>query len=165
MANIGIQTLTATDIHEVTTEKNGVLGQIATTADGRKYRYAKNGGTALAAGATVEKSATAAVATTASRAHKTAEGVLNIATAVSAANAPKYEDGIVTVANAKYLVNGVNGQVVSLKDRLDKPVASGATASLAANQYAGVVAGSTTVIGTAEVAVPANAYFWAFISL
>ena len=51
MANIGIQTLTANDIHDVTTEKNGILGQTAITADGRKYRYAKNGATALAAGA------------------------------------------------------------------------------------------------------------------
>ncbi len=163
MANIGIQTLTASDIHDVTTVKNGVLGQIATTKDGRKYRYAKNGATALAAGATVEKSATANVSTTTSRAHKTAEGALAITTAVSAANAPKYEDGVVTVANAKYLVNGVNSTTVSLNDRLDAPVASGATAVLAASQFCGVVAGSTTVIGTAEIAVPANAYFWAFV--
>lgn len=161
----GLATLTASDLHEVSTVKQHVLGTIAHTKDGRKYRYAKNGAVALAANATVEKSATAAATSTVDGALAVAATLVVVDDAVSAGNAPKYEDGILTVAGAKYLANGVNGKTISLNDRVGVKIADGAATSLAANQYCGVVAGSTTVIGTAEVAVPANAYFWAFVSL
>lgn len=166
MANIGIQTLTASDIHDVTTVKQGVLGSIATTADGRKYRYAKNGAVALAAGAEVEKSATTAYTSTTSGACKVADGVVPTAGTVSGANAPKYEDGILTIASAKYLATGVaQDGTISLTEKLDRAVASGVATSLAASQYCGVVVKSAgAAIGVAEVAVPANAYFWAFVS-
>lgn len=159
-------TLRASDIHEVTTNKQGVLGAIGRTADGRVYRYAKNGATALTAGATVAASATTAFASTASAAVKPGATTVPTAGTVTAANAHKYEDGILTVNGAKYLARGVtqNG-VISLQDAVDVAMASGATTSLAANQYCGVVASSTNVIGTAEVAVPADSYFWAFVSL
>lgn len=163
MANI--HTLTSTDIHDVTTEKNGVLGKTAVTADGRKYRYAKNGATALVAGATVTKSTTVDYTSTANAARKVADGIVTTAGTVTAANAPKYEDGTLTIASAKYLAGGVaQDGTISLIDKLDRPVAASTATSLAANQFCGVVAGASNVIGTAEVAVPANAYFWAFIS-
>ena len=165
MANIGIQTLTASDIHDVTTVKQGVLGSFATTADGRKYRYAKNGAVALAAGATVIAPTQAAYASTTSAARKVADGVVPTAGTVSASNAPKYEDGVLTIDSAKYLATGVaQDGTISLTDKLDRAVASGATISLAVNQFAGVTASATNPIATAEVAVPANAYFWAFVT-
>lgn len=166
MALAGFKQLNAADVHDVTTEKQGVLGAVARTADGRLYRYAKNGAVALTAGATVTKSATTAYASTASGAVKPGSVIVPTAGTVSAGNTPLYEDGILTVAGAQYLASGVtqNG-AISLQDGTDVQIASGAATSLAANQYCGTVASGTNVIGTAEVAVPAGAYFWAFVSL
>lgn len=164
--NIGILTLTASDIHDVTTNKGHVLGAPAMSRDGRKYRYAKNGAVALAAGATVIPSATAAYASTAKGVQKVATSQFATNGTVAGANTPKYEDGILTVAGAKYLANGVaQDGTIALEDRLDVAVPNTTATSLAANQFCGVTASATNPIGTAEVAVPANAYFWAFTSL
>lgn len=166
MAISAEKVLNANDIHDVTTEKNGVLGVIGRTADGRTYRYAKNGATALAAGVAIEKSATTAATSTAAAAVVPGAVTVRTVGTVSAANAPKYEDGILTVASAQYLVNGVTNDTISLQDGVDVAIASGAATSLAANQYCGVVVkGAGTQIGTTETAVPANSYFWAFVSL
>lgn len=159
-------TIHASDVHDVTTDKQAVLGTTARTADGRLYRYAKNGAIALAAGATVVGSKQTAYASTASR--KLTVGDIYVPTAgtVTAANAPQFEDGILTINHAKYLATGVvQDGTISLQDQIDVPAASGATTSLAANPYCGVTAGTQSPIGTAEVAVPANAYFWAFVSV
>lgn len=157
------QTLTATQLHEVTTDKQGVLGQIARTADGRIYRYAKNGGTALAAGATVEAGAAPAHSSTIKDGTKVGDGMLTLAAGPS--NPDVYEDGIALVDKAQYLVDGLTKSgVVSLSDHLDAPFAKDTTVKINQNQFCGVKVGNTKVIGTAEVAVPANAYFWAFVS-
>jgi hypothetical protein len=158
--------LTASEIHEVSTVKQHVLGAVAETRDGRVYRYAKNGGTALAAGATVEASATANYTSTVVGSNKVADGVVRTAGTVTAGNVPKYEDGILTVKGAQHLVNGVaQDGTISLQDKLAVPLANGDATTLKANQFNGVAAGATTPIGAATVAVPANAYFWAFVSL
>jgi len=163
--NIGIQTLTAADIHDVTTVKNHVLGSPAMSKDGRRYRYAKNGAVALAAGATVIPSATAAYASTAKGVQKVSASQVLTNGTVSGTDAPKYEDGILTVAGAKYLANGVAlDGTIALEDRLDRQVANTTATSLDANQFCGVTASATNPIGTAEVAVPAGAYFWAYVS-
>lgn len=163
--NIGILTLTASDIHDVTSVKQHVLGSPALTRDGRRYRYAKNGAVALAAGATFIAPTQAAYASTAKGAHKVAASQIATNGTVSGANAPKYEDGILTVDGAKYLANGVAlDGTIALEDRLDRPVANTTATSLAVNQFCGVTASASSPIGTAEVAVPANAYFWAYIS-
>ncbi len=164
MASIGTTQLTATDVHDVTTEKNGVLGMRAVTADGRVYRYAKNGTTALAAGATVEAPATSEFSTSTRDALQVADSTIHIASSVGSLGAA-YENAVVNINDALYLANGVSGQYVSLADRIDRPVADSDPVVITANQYCGVVAGSGDVIGTAEVAVPAGAYFWAFVSL
>ena len=164
MANVR-NVLTASDIHEVTTVKQGVLGQVVETADGRKYRYAKNGATPLAAGAEIEKSATSAATSTTDGKVPVAGSKVVVDNAVTASNAPKYEDGILTVNSARYLVEGVTDKVISLHDKVGVAIADGVATSLAANQYCGVVAkDSGASIGFAEVAVPANAYFWAYVS-
>ena len=160
-----ILNLTAQDLHEVTTVKGHTLGARVHTADGRLYRYAKNGAVALAAGATVIAPVQAAYASTSVGANKVGDNVVRTAGTVSGANAPKYEDGILTVNNIKYLANGVaTDGTISLTEKLNAPVANGATTSLAVNQFAGVTASATNPIATAETAVPANAYFWAYIS-
>lgn len=158
-------TIHASDVHDVTTDKQAVLGTTARTADGRLYRYAKNGATALAAGATVVGSKQAAYSSTSS--NKLTVGDIYVPTAgiVTASDAPKFEDGILTVNHAKYLATGVvQDGTISLQDQIDVPAAKGVTTSLAPNPYCGVTAGAQSPIGTAEVAVPANAYFWAFVS-
>ena len=164
--NIGVKTLSANDIHDVTTIKQEVLGSHAQTKDGRRYRYAKNGAVALAAGATVTNSATAAYTSTAKGVQKVAASQVLTNGTVSGANAPLYEDAVLTVAGAKYLTNGVAlDGTIALEDRLDRSIPNTTATSLAANQFCGTLASGTAIIGTAEVAVPAGAYFWAFTAL
>jgi hypothetical protein len=163
--NVGTKILTASDIHDVTTLKTEVLGSPAMSKDGRRYRYAKNGAVALAAGATVIPSATAAYVSTAKGVQKVSASQVLTNGTVSGANTPLYEDSILTVAGAKYLANGVaQDGTIALEDRLDRSVPNTTATSLAANQFCGVTASATNPIGTAEVAVPAGAYFWAFVS-
>ena len=165
MALSGPLVLEAQDLHEVTTTKGHVLGSVAVTRDGRQYRYAKNGAVALTAGATVIAPTQAAYASTAKGAHKVAASQIATNGTVTAANAPKYEDGILTVDGAKYLANGVaQDGTIALLDRLDRPVANTTATSLAVNRFCGVTASATSPIATAETAVPANAYFWAYVS-
>ena len=161
MANVQ-NVLTATDIHDVTTEKNGVLGQTAMTADGRVYRYAKAGG-ALAAGDKVAASATAAKTGTTSAAYNPgAQMVETNITVLDSTNVDKYADSVMTVANAEYLVMGVTKDgKVSLADKLDVAVAKSASVSVAANKFNGLTKASTgATIGVVEVAVPSGSYFW-----
>ena len=165
MAHTSVATLTSTDVHDVTTDKQGTLGQKAQTADGRVYRYAKNGATALAAGAKVKAGATAAVTSTTKEALQVADSL--VPTAATVSDPAAFEDGLFTVSNAKYLAGGVaKDGTVSLVDRLDAPVTKGATTKLEVNKFCDVVVTTNNdEIGVAEVAVPANAYFWAFVSL
>ena len=157
------QTLTASQLHDVTTDKQGVLGQVARTADGRIYRYAKNGNTALAAGATVDAGGAPVHSSTTTDAGKVGDGVVNLAAGPN--NPDVYEDGVAVIASAQYLVNdATKSGVLSLADHVDTPFAKGAAVKINQNQFCGVKAGTAKVIGTAEVAVPANAYFWAFVS-
>ena len=160
MANVQ-NVLTATDIHDVTTEKNGVLGQTAMTADGRVYRYAKAGGV-LAAGDKVAASATTAKTGTASAAYNPGAQMVETSITVADADVDKYADSVMTVANAEYLVMGVTKDgKVSLADKLDVAVAKSASVSVAANKFNGLTKASTgATIGVVEVAVPSGSYFW-----
>ena len=160
MANVQ-NVLTATDIHDVTTEKNGVLGQIAMTADGRVYRYAKAGG-ALAAGDKVAASATAAKTDTTSAAYNPGAQMVETNITVADADVDKYADSVMTVANAEYLVMGVTKDgKISLADKLDVAVTKSAAVSVAANKFNGLTKASTgATIGVVEVAVPSGSYFW-----
>lgn len=160
MANVQ-NVLTATDIHDVTTEKNGVLGQTAMTADGRVYRYAKAGG-ALAAGDKVAASATTAKTGTASAAYNPGAQMVETNITVADADVDKYADSVMTVANAEYLVMGVTKDgKISLADKLDVAVTKSASVSVAANKFNGLTKASTgATIGVVEVAVPSGSYFW-----
>ena len=165
MALSGPLVLEAQDLHEVTTAKGHVLGAVAVTKDGRQYRYAKNGAVALVAGDTVIAPTQAAYTSTAKGAQPVATQQVQTNGTVSGANAPKYEDGILTVGGAKYLASGVAlDGTIALIDRLDRPVANTTATSLAVNRFCGVTASATNPIATAETAVPANAYFWAYVA-
>lgn len=160
MANVQ-NVLTATDIHDVTTEKNGVLGQTAMTADGRVYRYAKAGDT-LAAGDKVAASASAKKTGTANAAYKPGTQMIETSITVSDSDVDKYADSVMTVANAEYLVMGVTKDgKISLADKLDVAVTKSASVSVAANQFNSLTKATTgATIGVVEVAVPAGSYFW-----
>lgn len=165
MALRGPVILEAQDIHEVTTAKGHTLGAVAQTMDGRRYRYAKNGAVALAAGATVIAPTQAAYASTAKGNHAVNAQQIKTNGTVASGDTAKYEDGILTVGGAKYLAGGVaQDGTIALLDRLDRPVANTTATSLAVNQFAGVTASATSPIATAETAVPAGAYFWAFVT-
>ena len=165
MALSGPLILEAQDLHEVTNTKGHVLGKSAFTKDGRQYRYAKNGAVALAAGDTFIAPTQTAYTSTAKGNQRVAARQVQTNGTVSGANAPKYEDGLLTVGGAKYLASGVAlDGTIALVDALDRPVANTTATSLAVNRFCGVTQSATSPIGTAETAVPANAYFWAYVS-
>lgn len=159
-------TLAGVNLHDVTTEKFHTLGAKVTTQDGRVYRYAKNAsGTALSAGAELEANVTTATALNGGTAG-TPAGSRTVATTTTIATPANYEDGTLVASSAKHLVSGVvSAQQVSLVDPLDVAVASGASAAnLYANPLAVKVKSAGATVGTAETAVPAGSYFWAFVS-
>lgn len=154
------QVLTATQLHEVTEEKQGTLGQVAVTRDGRAYVYAKAGATALVAGAAVKANGTAPTVTLAA-APKVGDRYLKFATALSEANAKLLEDAVINLAGAQFLATASDKAGVSLIDAIDiNTDSTSATATL--NAYRDVVARgeSGTIIGYPEVAVPAGFYCW-----
>lgn len=165
MALSGPLILEAQDLHDVTTAKGHVLGKSAFTKDGRQYRYAKNGAVALAAGDTVIAPTQAAYTSTAKGNQPVAAQQFQTNGTVTGSNAPKYEDGLLTVAGAKYLASGVAlDGTIALVDRLDRSVPNTTATSLAVNRFCGVTQSATSPIATAETAVPANAYFWAYVA-
>ena len=161
MANVN-NVLTATDIHDVTTDKQGVIGQYAMTADGRIYRYAK-AGAALAAGDQLAAPTTTAKAGNTEADYKPGAQVIETAITATDADLPKFEDGVATISGAQYLVNGITKDgSVSLADKLDVAVANATSVNVAVNKFNGVTkAASGAYIGVAEVAVPNGSYFWA----
>lgn len=161
MANVN-NVLTATDIHDVTTDKQGVIGQYAMTADGRIYRYAK-AGAALAAGNKLAAPTTAAKTGNTEAAYKPGAQVIETAITATDADLPKYEDGVATINGAEYLVNGITKDgSISLADKLDVAVAKSTSVSVAVNKFNGMTkAASGSYVGVAEVAVPNGSYFWA----
>lgn len=161
MANVN-NVLTATDIHDVTTDKQGVIGQYAMTADGRIYRYAK-AGAALAAGDQLAAPTTAAKTGNTKQAYKPGTQVISTAITATDADLPKFEDSVATISGAQYLVNGITKDgSVSLADKIDVAVANATSVSVAVNKFNGMTkASSGAYIGVAEVTVPNGSYFWA----
>lgn len=161
MANVN-NVLTATDIHDVTTDKQGVIGQYAMTADGRIYRYAK-AGAALAAGDQLAAPTTTAKTGNTKQAYKPGTQVISTAITATDADLPKFEDSVATISGAQYLVNGITKDgSVSLADKIDVAVANATSVSVAVNKFNGMTkAASGAYIGVAEVAVPNGSYFWA----
>lgn len=158
-------TLRGSDVRDVSTVKQHVIGARSFTADGRMYRYCKNGSVPLAANADIVSSTVAPVSTTLREAATRGERKIEVSTNVG--DPKNLEDGIATINGSRYLVGGaLANNVVTLQEGIDIPVAKSAAVKLQVNKFCSVVAqsGSTVAIGTTEVAVPANAYFWALVS-
>ena len=165
--------LTASDISEVTTDKLHTLGTEAVTVDGRKFRYAKAGAAALAAGklavaadpvATVVNVAATAVAAVGDRQVRLTAG------AAVAANA--YADGILQVNDADgeghtYRIEGNTAGtavIVRLADPLHTALALTSEVSLYKNEFDSIVISATDqadlAVGVANVVIPAGSYGW-----
>ena len=178
MSNVS-QVLSATDITEVTTEKQATLGSRGVTADGRRFVYARAGAANLAAGKlavaadadanVVNVAATAAAAVGSKKVQLTAGG---------AVAADAYADGLLQVNDATgeghtYRVVGNTAGtagnsyavVVHLADPIQVAlVATTSEVSLYKADSDSVVISATDqadlVVGVPAVAIPANAYGW-----
>ena len=165
------------------------LGAIGMTPDGRRFRYALNGGTALEAGkivqafaANADLSGNATVFVTAGS--TVASGVSTISILPTTGVAAGYgRGGYLAVqtsgaARSVYKVSeNPNGQAASGSsanaitltlaegERLVAPVTTASRLALLRNPYSSVIVApailTAAVIGVPTVAVPANRYFWA----
>ena len=159
MANVR-NVLANSDIHYVSDVQQEVLGKIATTADGRVYRYSRIGGN-VAPGDKVIKQ----VSTKSGNAEAASAGqsTLKIAATFSNDEVVKFTDAIITIANVPYLVQGVNTNgYISLADALDFDVPANTPVSIDSNAFNGVVKGATgnEMIGVMEVKAKAGDYTW-----
>lgn len=157
------QTLSASALKDVTTDKQNVLGATVQTKDGRSYVYAKAGAVDLVAGAGAKISAsTATTGKKTSGAHSAGAKVLK--TDIGTVSTPSiYEDAVATITNVQYLVNAVTGSGgVNLDDALVTSPATGTAIVFTLNSYNEMIAqgGAGTTLVTPEVAVPAGSYFW-----
>ena len=180
MAQLGtpIQLLPS-DVYDISSTRELSLGQLAETADGKKYRYAKAGGTALLAGklavaATIvanHENATVAVAAAVGATEVT------ITLGATAATADYYAGGSMTVNDEAgegitYRVashpaaESAATLVVTLLDEEGVQVAltTSSQVSLQKNSYDAVVISAADQgdmpVGIANVAVTADYYFW-----
>lgn len=171
--------ITPHDIFSESSVKELQLGQIAFTADGRKFRYAKAGASALVAGTLQQGPAIVANHQNVSVASAAAVGADEVTVTLGAtlATANQYAGGYLGVNDVDgegytYLISGhpAAASAASLTLTLDAPdvIKAALTTSsqcvLYPNKYNGVVQMPTTITGPA-VGVPlfdvtAAYYFW-----
>ena len=159
MANVR-NVLTNSDIHYVSDVQQEVLGKIATTADGRTYRYARIGGN-VAPGDKVIKQASNKSGN--AEAASAGQSTLKIAATFTNDEVVKFTDAIATIASVPYLVQGVNNNgYISLADALDFDVPANTPVSVDSNAFNGVVKGATgnEALGVMEVKAKAGDYTW-----
>lgn len=178
MSNVS-QVLSSNDLREVTTDKQHVLGSAGHTADGRKFRYAKAGGSTLAAGKlavaadpnanVVNKAVTANAAIGSKEVKLTAGGAIS---------ADAYADGLLHVNDAtgeghtyRIVGNtaGTSGNSYAVVVRLADPievalVASTSEVSLYKNDYDSIVISAVDQadlpVGVAKVDIPSGSHGW-----
>lgn len=159
MANVR-NVLTNTDIHYISDVQQEVLGKIATTADGRVYRYSRIGGKVAPGDKVIaQKSDKSGAAEAASAGVST----LKIAATFTTDEVIKFTDAIATIANVQYLVQGVNTNgYISLADALDFDVPANTPVSIGSNVFNGVVKGASgnEALGVMEVKAEAGDYTW-----
>lgn len=173
MSNVS-QVLSANDIQDVTSTKQQDFGTVARTADGRKFRYGKAGGVALAAGklvvaADADANVVNKVVTAAAKI-----GSKQVAlTAGGSVTANAYAGGVLQVNDATgegytYRVVGNTGGtniVVTLGDPIQKAlVASTSEVSLYKHECDGVVISAVDQadlpVGVPVSDIPANSFGW-----
>lgn len=174
MAGVGIRTLTATDLYDVTTTQQDELGAVGTTDNGRVFRYAKVGAAALTAGA--QTSPAAAVANHGNREPQAAQAgsrVVVLTVGATAVTEGQYNEGSLAVIDglgegAVYKVTGhtvapSSGTVtVYLDDRLATNLDSTSRVSLVKNVYDTLRAATSGQVaaGVPNVELPANGFGW-----
>lgn len=173
MSNVA-QVLSANDLQDVTSTQQQDFGTVACTKDGRKFRYGKAGGTALAAGklvvaADADANVVNKVVTAAAKI-----GSKQVAlTAGGSVTANAYAGGVLQVNDATgegytYSVVGNTGGtniVVTLGDPIQKAlVASTSEVSLYKHECDGVVISATDQadlpVGVPVSDIPANSFGW-----
>ena len=169
--------LTAQDIREVSSTQMEDLGSLAITKDGRKYRYAKAGGTALAPGLMNEQSAIVANHSNIAVSAVAAIGATKVSVTLGATAATKdqYKEGYLLVNDGTgegimYRIAGHAAAALSagldvyLEEPLIVALAVTTEVTLVANRYKGVIVVPSAAVsggvpaGVANVAVT-EAYY------
>lgn len=166
------------DVHVTSENPRAKLGEKVRTADGRIYRYAKAGATALdpgkltvaatpvanhqniavaAAAAVGDTSVTVTLGATAATAGQYAEGYMVVNDADG--------EGIAYKVSTNAAADGSESCVVTLEDPIKVALTTSSEVSLVYNVYDNVVISAVdqadVVVGVPNVSVAANYYFWA----
>lgn len=166
------------DVHSTSEVARAKLGTKVQTADGRTYRYAKAGGTALDAGKVTVAAAPVANHTNIEVAAAADAGATTVTVTLgaTAAAANLYSEGYMVVNDAagegiayKIATHGEGASagslVIELEDPLQVALTTSSEVSLVKNLYDSVVVAPTdqadAAVGVPNVAVAANYYFWA----
>lgn len=178
MSLVGIRTLTDSDLRDVTSTKTTQLGAVGATEDGRLFRYAGAGASAINAGqlaiaaAKVANHENISLASTS----QTAVGskIITVTLGATAATQDQYAEGTLVIndgagAGAAYRISGNTAGassgtvVVSLAEPIATALSTSTTkVTLVANDYAAVITSTTAglPIGIPQVTIPANNYGW-----
>lgn len=164
------------DVTETSPAKREAIGALRITADGRKFRYAKAGGTAMSAGSLgMAPAAVAAHQNLSATPAAIGDRVLSLTVGAAAVAENAYEDGYLQVAEAagkgrqcRILSNtacAAGGTVVlTLAEALRTALTTDSKVSLVPSPWGGVAASATEEnlpVGVAPCDVPAGHYFFA----
>jgi hypothetical protein len=164
------------DVTETSPAKREAIGALRITADGRKFRYAKAGGTAMSAGSLgMAPAAVAAHQNLSATPAAIGDRVLSLTVGAAAVAENAYEDGYLQVAEAagkgrqcRILSNtacAAGGTVVlTLAEPLRTALTTTSKVSLVPSPWGGVAASATEEnlpVGVAPCDVPAGHYFFA----
>jgi len=166
----------AQGLYSTSADKKERLGTIRITDDGRTFRYALNGTTALTTGVT-----TTMIGVTADHIERTivtapaiGDYEVQVTVSTSAVTADSYADGYLQVnkttgTGQSYLIDSntscasAGTTIVTLKDPIRVAPTTSSEVSLIPNPWYGTVIQATTTTGPAGVtvcAVPASHYYW-----
>jgi hypothetical protein len=171
-------------VYETSTEKAYKLGSVLRTPDGKTFRYAKAGAAALVAGDLIQQATLAGATTTAQTSLAVATaGVIGdnfayatIATTIQPEDT--FRDGWYVVENQSaalgfgtmYQIDAHDALAVAtnkipLQETLRTATDTSTTVRLIANPYQNVIQAPVTTVsgsalGVAQIAVPAENYFW-----
>lgn len=177
MSFAGSRELSEQDIRSTSATKNVEFGAVGVTSDGRVYRYAQAGATALDPGKLAVNADLVANHTNIAVAEAAAVGAkrVKVTLGATAATADQYQEGYLTVNDAtgegiqyKIASNPAIGSAQAGYIELDEPIRVALTTSsevtLKPNTYAGIVISATDQadqpVGVPNVTIPASNYGW-----
>jgi hypothetical protein len=167
-------------LYKVSTTKKECLGALRETEDGRKFRYAKAGGTLIPGGGTYGAAVTAnhsAQVQTSGAANTVGSIQVSVYVAGTAVTANQYDDGYLIVYRtatgtqgliypiASHTVSTAGSEIitVTLKEPLVKATLTTDYFTLVANPWSGIIASkdvATNYTGQAFVSVASGEYCW-----